>query len=94
MFLALIAVFAVIGGAFAGGVFTIVLIPIAAIAVVSAIGAAYVGRASQSAESRRQQPRDRSSVGSANALPRTPTRAPSHVQASPEELVDARREAQ
>jgi hypothetical protein len=90
----LIAVFAAIGGAFAGGVFTIVLIPLAAIALVTAIGSVYFARASQSAESRRQQPGDPSSVDSPNALPRTHTRAPSHVQASPEGLADARREAQ
>jgi hypothetical protein len=90
----LIAVFAAIGGTLAGGAFTIVLIPVAAIAVLTAIGSVYVARASQSAESRRQKPGDPSSVDSPNALPRTHAHSPGHVQASPEQLVDARREAQ
>ena len=76
---------AILGGALAGGIFTIVLIPLAVIAFVAALGWGYFGGGAErraSGEGRRDRP----------TAPPT-AQQPSSVAppSSPEELVDARR---
>jgi hypothetical protein len=89
----IVAVFAVVGGALAGGVYTIVLIPLALVVVGSAILYSALGRAAE-----RNQSKDGSGGTSGptpgNALPRTHRRSAGHVRTSPEGLSNARREQQ
>lgn len=87
----LIAVVAAVAGAFAGGVFTIVLIPIAAIGAFIAVGLILVARASKQPGRRA---RGEAAVDKGNELPRNFTHAPSHVPTSPGGLADMRREQQ
>jgi hypothetical protein len=80
-----LAIFAILGGVLAGGVFTIVLVPLAAVALVSAFVFSIVGGAAQRrAGSGGGDPRQR-------PLPHNPRRDPGHVPTSPERLADARR---
>jgi hypothetical protein len=90
----LIAVFAAIGGTLAGGVFTIVLIPLAAVGLVVAFVSVSLVRASQRRQASDQTPGNPSSVESPNALPRTHARPPGNVPTTPEGLTDARRAQQ
>jgi hypothetical protein len=81
-----LAVVMLIGGLLAGGIFTIVFLPVALIIVAVAIGFTIYG----SSQNRRELPGDRStapapSTGNTNVAP-----APN----SPGELTDARRQAQ
>jgi hypothetical protein len=82
--IAFLGLVAILGGALAGGIFTIVLIPLAVIAFVAVVGYGYFGGA---AERRRG---DRSTD-----RPPAPSTAqqPSSVgrPSTPDELVDARR---
>lgn len=83
--IAFLGLVAILGGAFAGGIFTIVLIPLAVIAFVTAIGYTYF---SGSAERRASGDRRR------GRPPAPPTsQQPSSVSrpSTPEELADARR---
>ncbi|MBV8941385.1 MAG: hypothetical protein JO321_08185 [Solirubrobacterales bacterium] len=83
--LGFLVLLALVGGALAGGIFTIVLIPLAAIALISAIVYTYFGGAAQ----RR--------AGGERGVQRPPTppttQQPSSAPApsTPEELADARR---
>lgn len=75
------------GGIFAGGVFTIVLVPLAVIAFLSAIAYAMVAGAAKRTSGASADPAQ-GSRGPATRVSQTPSpQAPS----SPEELVDARR---
>jgi hypothetical protein len=82
------AVFVAVAGVLTGGIFTLVLVPIAVIAVVSAIGYAgwgYLkgGGTQQEVESARSDPLPHSGHSNVPARPNTP-----------DELVDARQRAQ
>jgi hypothetical protein len=82
---AVIAIFAVVGGSVAGGVYTIVLIPLAVIAFVAAVAYGYLtGGAQRAAEggSRRSRPAP-PPTAQQDSSPSAPS--------SPGELVDARR---
>lgn len=80
---------AVVGGAFAGGIYTIVLIPLAVIALFAAIVYGYfTGGAQRHAEQGR---------GHSRRPPAPPTAqhdASASAPSTPEELVDARRSNQ
>jgi hypothetical protein len=79
---------AVVGGAFAGGIYTIVLIPLAVIALFAAIVYGYfTGGAQRAAEGRRGRSRP-------PAPPTTQHDASAPAPSTPEELVDARRSNQ
>jgi hypothetical protein len=82
---AFLGLVAILGGALAGGIFTIVLIPLAVIAFVAALGYGYFGGAAErraSGEGRRDRP----------TAPPT-AQQPSSVAppSTPEQLADARR---
>ena len=88
--LLLLVVLAIIGGTLAGGVYTIVLVPLAAIAAVSAIVYALWGRALQGSGGGATQ----ASSVSHEPLP-TQRRTPSgRAPTTPEALADARRDTQ
>lgn len=82
---AFLALIAGIGGALAGGIFTIVLIPLAVIALISAIVYGYFSGGAERA-ARRRSGRDRPAAPATAQTNPTPD-APS----TPEDLVDARR---
>lgn len=85
-----LAILALLGGVLLGGVFTIVLIPLAALAVVSAILASVWGRASQGTgpdSGEAAKPAER-------PLPHSRQRGSGHAPTSPERLVDVRRTQQ
>jgi Zn-dependent protease with chaperone function len=94
-FIALVLVIAaVLASAFAGGAFTIVLIPLAVIAVGTATVLGLWSRASAvSAGETGGDAADPTANTVANALPRTRRRG-GHAPSSPERLADARREQQ
>lgn len=82
---AFLALLAVVGGSLAGGIFTIVLIPIAALAFLAAIAYSYFGGAAQrraSGDRRRDRPPAPATSQQPSSVPRPST---------PEELADARR---
>jgi hypothetical protein len=86
----LLVILAIVGGTLAGGIFTIVLVPLAAIALISAIvyGAwarALEERAGASADAAHEPGRP---------LPAHERRPTGRVQTTPDRLVDARREQQ
>jgi hypothetical protein len=87
-----LAVVGLAGGAVMGGVFTIVLLPIAAIVLVGGLVYTAMGRAGE-----RQQsggPAGAGARGGGATQPPLPHSAPSqpgHVRTSPEALADARR---
>ncbi len=86
----LVVILAIVGGTLAGGVFTIVLIPLAAIALISAIVYGVWGRAMEGASG---NPADAASKAD-RPLPHRQQRPSSRVRTSPERLVDARRQQQ
>jgi hypothetical protein len=77
-----LAVLAIAGTVLGGGIFTIVLIPLAAIALISAVAASVLGRAAQPGGD---------GTGEEPALPHDRPREPGHVPTTPERLADARR---
>ena len=88
--LLLLVVLAIVGGTLAGGVYTIVLVPLAAVALISAIVYALWGRALQGSQG---------GATEAGPAPRRPLPSqhsgPSgRAATSPDALADARREAQ
>jgi hypothetical protein len=85
-----LVIFAIVGGALAGGVFTIVLIPLAGIALISAVVyGAWAGWMESRSETANQRAHESSSEFSRH--PRRPSgRAPN----SPGGLADARRRQQ
>jgi hypothetical protein len=77
-----LVVIGVIGGIFAGGIFTIVLVPVAAIVLVSGLAYSLIARAAAE------------KAGAADAdkpLPHQPRTKGTHVPTTPERLADARR---
>jgi hypothetical protein len=82
---AALVVLGIVGGIFAGGIFTIVLLPIAAVILGSSIVYTYMGKsAEQSQQADTPEP----------ALPHGQPAAPSEVRTSPQKLADARRASQ
>ena len=83
-----VAVFVAIAGVLSGGVFTIILVPVAVIAIIggivySALGVAAGAGTQQEVEEARSQPLPHSGHSNVAARPTTPT-----------EIADARRQAQ
>ncbi|HWE34768.1 MAG TPA: hypothetical protein VG410_14845 [Solirubrobacteraceae bacterium] len=90
-----VAVAAAIGGAFAGGIFTIVLIPLAGLALIGALIGWMWGRATGGAGvGTTTEPTESGGRMSANSLPRTRGSSGAHAPASPERVADLRREQQ
>lgn len=83
--IAFIGFVAILGGALAGGIFTIVLIPLAVIAFAAALAYSYFGGAAERRASGNRR-RDRPPAPSTAQQPSTVARP-----STPEELVDARR---
>ncbi len=84
MLVGALVVLAILGGVLLGGVFTIVLIPIALIIVIAAIGYSVAARAAQ----------PRTAAGSESGGPLPTDQQPGsggHVRTTPERLADARR---
>jgi hypothetical protein len=82
---AFLGLLAIIGGSLAGGIFTIVLIPLAVIALVTAVGYTYFSGTAQrraSGERRRDRPPAPPTAQQPSSAPRPST---------PDELADARR---
>lgn len=73
------------GGAFAGGIFTIVLLPVAAVILVSGIVYTSLGKGAEQKES---------AAPPEPALPHDVQRPSGHAPTSPERLADARRVSQ
>jgi hypothetical protein len=81
IFIALV-ILGVAGGVFAGGIFTIVLVPIALIVLFSGLAYSLLARAAE----------EKAGAADAdNPLPHQPRHEGSHVPTSPERLADARR---
>ncbi len=85
MILGVLVVVGLLGGIVAGGVFTLVLIPLAVIVLVGSLIYMAMGRA---AEGRQGAGAGR---GSQPPLPHSAPSEPGHVPNSPEALADARR---
>jgi len=85
-----LVVLGIVGGTLAGGIFTIVLVPLAVIVMVSAIVYGLWGRALQGAEGGSQHATGASDRPVPHRFRRPSGRAPS----SPERLADARRQQQ
>jgi hypothetical protein len=88
--LILLVILAIVGGTLAGGVFTLVLVPLAVIVAVSAIVYAMWGRAM---EARAGGDTD-ATAAKAEPLPHREVRPSGRVSSSPERLADARRQQQ
>jgi uncharacterized membrane protein YfcA len=85
-----LVILALAGGALAGGIYTIVLIPIAAIVLISALVYSLWGRALQGSSGVSTE----ASHTSDRPLPHRRRRPTGRSQGSPEALVDARRQQQ
>jgi hypothetical protein len=87
----LLAIAAIVGGVIGGGAFTIVLVPLAGIALVTALFAYIWARVTGTAGAgTTTKPIGRG----ANALPRSGGNRGAHAPTSPERLADLRREQQ
>ncbi len=87
-----LVILAVLGGTLAGGVYTIILIPLAVVVVVSAAVYAMWGRAIQGSAGAAT---DASAAGtSERPLPHQRHRPTGRAPSSPERLADARRQQQ
>ncbi len=83
--IAFLGLIAIMGGALAGGIFTIVLIPLAAIAFVSALAYTYFSGSAERRAGRDRHGRRPPAPPTAQQPSSTP------APATPEELTDARR---
>jgi hypothetical protein len=79
---AALVVIGVIGGIFAGGIFTIVLLPVAGIVFVSGLAYTSLGKGAEQKEG---------AAPPEPALPHDVERPSGHAATSPERLADARR---
>jgi hypothetical protein len=77
-----LAAIGVLGGIFAGGIFTIVLLPIAGIILVSSFAFTSLGKGAEQKEG---------AAPPEPALPHDVQRSSGHTRTSPEGLADARR---
>jgi predicted membrane metal-binding protein len=84
--IALFVLLGLVGGVLAGGIFTIVLLPLAAIVLISAAVYAGLGAAAQR--------RSGGGGGSERPLPTSQKLDSGHVRTTPERLADARRAQQ
>jgi hypothetical protein len=84
---AFLLVLALSGGVFAGGIFTLALVPLAVVAVISAVWYALWARASQS----RAGGETDASPTTTRPLPHSKRRPGGKARTSPERLADARR---
>lgn len=89
-----VAIAAVIAGAFAGGIFTIVLIPLAVLAVIALFIGWLWGRATNTAGVGTTTKPTESGGRPATSLPRSRGNAGAHAPTSPDRLADLRREQQ
>ena len=83
-----LALLAIVGAIFLGGVFTLVLVPLFVVALVSTLGYAIWARSQTSASGGENRP------AGDRPLPHRHSRPASSVTASPEQLVDGRRQHQ
>ena len=88
--LIVLVVLALVGGTLAGGVYTLVLIPLAVIVGVSAVVYAMWGRSMQS----KAGADTHATAASVDPLPHTRPRPSGRAPSSPEGLADARRQQQ
>jgi hypothetical protein len=88
--LIVLVVLAIGGGTVAGGVYTLVLIPLAVVAVVSAVVYAMWGRAMQGQAGGSTE----ATAAKTEPLPHHRTRPSGRAATSPEALADARRQQQ
>jgi hypothetical protein len=86
-----LVILAIVGGTLAGGVFTIVLVPLAAIALISSMAYWLWSRALQGSGGASA---GAGGPGPDRALPHRPHRPSGREPSSPERLVDARRQQQ
>jgi hypothetical protein len=85
-----LVILAIVGGSLAGGIFTIVLVPLGAIVLVSAVVYSLWGRALQASAG---GPTDATHT-SHRPLPHRRRRPTGRAPSSPEQLADARRQQQ
>lgn len=85
-----LVILAIVGGTLGGGVFTIVLIPLAAVVVISAVVYGVLARATDEGRGGTGDPDKRHD----KPLPRHRRRPSGRVPTSPEGLTDARRQQQ
>jgi uncharacterized membrane protein YfcA len=85
-----LVIFAIVGATLAGGVYTIVLIPLAAVVLISALVYTLWGRALQGREGVATD----ATHTSARPLPHRRRRPSGRAPSSPEALADARRQQQ
>jgi hypothetical protein len=74
-----------------GGIFTLILLPLAGVSVIGAMIALLWARATRSAVGDTTEPRRE--AASEQPLPHSPPSAPGHVPTTPDGLLDARRKA-
>jgi hypothetical protein len=87
--IAFLVVLGVVGGIFGGGIYTLVLVPIAVIAALTAVVLALWGRALEGSGNPEGEARRRN-----RPLPHREPSSPSHVPTSPDRLIDERRAQQ
>lgn len=85
-----LVIFAIVGGTLAGGIFTIVLVPLAGIVFVSAIVYSMWGRALQGSAGARTD----ATHATDRPLPSQQRRPSGRAPSSPQRLADARRQQQ
>lgn len=85
-----LVILAIVGGTLAGGIFTIVLVPLAAIVLISAVVYSMWGRALEGSGGVSTD----ATHTSRRPLPHGRRRPSGRATGSPEELVDARRQRQ
>jgi len=90
LFLIVIAVFCVIAGIFSGGIFTIILVPIAAVAIIAAVVTGISARAAGLEGTLMRQP-DMQPKG---RMPEGAGPAPGEEPVTPDEYVEARQKYQ
>lgn len=88
----LLVVLAVIAAIAGGGIFTLVLVPLAVIAVIGAVWSAIAARSAQAPGAKRRTPTETGASGS--SLPHSFARESGRAPESPEAMADARRELQ
>jgi hypothetical protein len=90
LFLIVLAILFAVAGVFSGGVFTIVLVPLAVIAVVTAVVALMSARAAgiSSTLTRQPEPQPTGRIANDSGPP------PGEVPATPDEYVEARQRSQ
>lgn len=87
-----LVILAIIAAAVGGGIFTIVLVPLAVIAVISAFWSAIAARSRQAPGAHRRSHMETGTGGS--SLPSSFSRSPGTAPDSPDALADTRRERQ